>query len=250
MALTGACPGTVLVQIATGTSSGLPVFVGATIGGMLWSRFGYCVKCRDPTASKSNDKDCTCTEDEPTIYAATQISETQAVFIYNVFCYALVLSASYLMPNISSSPRLNPVIGGLAIGAAQAASLVLTGSAIGVSTAYETIGDYLDRFIGVSMNKNGAQPSLNPVAFVFGMLCGSWGLTKVLDVRAIEETAHISWVQALIGGVALIIGARTAGGCTSGHGISGMSTLSKSSFLTVGSMFGGGIAVSALLKHW
>jgi uncharacterized membrane protein YedE/YeeE len=143
---------------------------------------------------------------------------------------------------------LNPIVGGLIIGAAQAASLVITGSAIGVSTGYETIGDYINRFIGLSTNTDAPLPPSNPVVFILGMMGGSWVLGKVLAVRVIEETVDISWARALIGGAALIIGARTAGGCTSGHGISGMSTLSKSSFLTVGSMFIGGIAISALLK--
>lgn len=248
MALTGACPGTVLVQIATGTSSGPLVFVGAVLGGMLWSRFGYCVKCKDSTASGSNKRDSSCTEDESTVYASTRISESQAAFIYNIFCYILVISASYLAPHASGSPHLNPIVGGLIIGAAQAASLVITGSAIGVSTGYETIGDYINRFIGLSTNTDAPLPPSNPVVFILGMMGGSWVLGKVLAVRVIEETVDISWARALIGGAALIIGARTAGGCTSGHGISGMSTLSKSSFLTVGSMFIGGIAISALLK--
>ena len=42
-----------------------------------------------------------------------------------------------------------------------------------------------------------------------------------------------------VGGILLVFGARLAGGCTSGHGLSGMASLSIASFVTVASMFAG-----------
>lgn len=57
----------------------------------------------------------------------------------------------------------------------------------------------------------------------------------------------ISVGRAILGGVSMVFGARMAGGCTSGHGISGMSTLSVSSIVTVASIFAGGIGFTALL---
>lgn len=44
----------------------------------------------------------------------------------------------------------------------------------------------------------------------------------------------------VVGGVALVYGSRIAGGCTSGHGISGMAQLSVASLVTVAAMFGAG----------
>jgi len=44
----------------------------------------------------------------------------------------------------------------------------------------------------------------------------------------------------------LIVGARIAGGCTSGHGISGIAKLSYSSLITVAAMFIGGMGVGIL----
>jgi len=57
----------------------------------------------------------------------------------------------------------------------------------------------------------------------------------------------ISNARAVFGGAVMVVGARIAGGCTSGHGISGMSQLSVSSIISVVSMFGAGILGSALL---
>jgi len=46
----------------------------------------------------------------------------------------------------------------------------------------------------------------------------------------------------------LTLGARIAGGCTSGHGLSGAGLLFLPSFVAVPAMFGGGIATAFLLK--
>jgi uncharacterized membrane protein YedE/YeeE len=45
----------------------------------------------------------------------------------------------------------------------------------------------------------------------------------------------------------MLFGARIAGGCTSGHGISGMAQLSAGSTLAVAAMFAGGILTAMLL---
>lgn len=50
----------------------------------------------------------------------------------------------------------------------------------------------------------------------------------------------------LIGGLIMAFGARIAGGCTSGHGLSGLSSLSFSSLVTVVAMFGAGVATQML----
>lgn len=48
---------------------------------------------------------------------------------------------------------------------------------------------------------------------------------------------HVFPLRAVIGRVALVLGATIAGGCTSGHGTSGLAALSKSSLVTMGAMF-------------
>jgi len=45
----------------------------------------------------------------------------------------------------------------------------------------------------------------------------------------------------------MTFGARLGGGCTSGHGLSGLSAMSFSSLLTVGAMFGAGILTQKLM---
>lgn len=80
------------------------------------------------------------------------------------------------------------------------------------------------------------------------MLMGTRRLSDFLGMSPVIESTQISVARAMVGGAALIVGARTAGGCTSGHGISGLSPLSKVSFVTVAVMFAGGIGLSSLLR--
>ena len=54
---------------------------------------------------------------------------------------------------------------------------------------------------------------------------------------------------AFLGGFVMLLGARIAGGCTSGHGISGIAQLSVGSTLAVAAMFAGGILTAMLLRR-
>ena len=56
-------------------------------------------------------------------------------------------------------------------------------------------------------------------------------------------------VQAFLGGVLLLFGARLAGGCTSGHMISGISQLTVGSFVFGVSIFASGIIVARMLYN-
>jgi hypothetical protein len=55
------------------------------------------------------------------------------------------------------------------------------------------------------------------------------------------------WVGAFLGGALLLFGARLAGGCTSGHGISGGLQLALSSWTFLMAMFGAGIVTAFTL---
>jgi uncharacterized membrane protein YedE/YeeE len=54
---------------------------------------------------------------------------------------------------------------------------------------------------------------------------------------------------AFLAGFVMLLGARIAGGCTSGHGISGMAQLSVGSTVAVAAMFAGGILAATLLRR-
>ncbi len=54
----------------------------------------------------------------------------------------------------------------------------------------------------------------------------------------------------VLGGFLVGFGARWAGGCTSGHGITGLATLQPASFLAVAGFFAGGLFVTWVVLPW
>ena len=68
-------------------------------------------------------------------------------------------------------------------------------------------------------------------------------------VHAIETSTGRRYRDAFLGGVLIIFGARLAGGCTSGHIISGITQLAISSILFAAAVFGSGMLTARLLKR-
>ena len=83
-------------------------------------------------------------------------------------------------------------------------------------------------------------------AFSGGEITGEW-LPPMWEARFGEATVGLRAAVAIFGGMLMAFGARLAGGCTSGHGISGTLQLSVGSWIAVICFFIGGIAVAMLL---
>jgi uncharacterized membrane protein YedE/YeeE len=86
-------------------------------------------------------------------------------------------------------------------------------------------------------------------AFASVLLSGTFQLQWVPDLwqTAFGNTPVLRLVVALVGGVLMGIGSRWAGGCTSGHGITGTLQLAVSSWLAVICFFISGIATAMLI---
>jgi uncharacterized membrane protein YedE/YeeE len=232
MALTGACPGTILPQLATGIPSAPPVLLGSLLGGILYSYFRGLLK------AKLGDKEAF---EKPTLYQKLGTSEEGALCMYVLLCGTVVAIANALSP-AGGEVLLDPVLGGVAIGGAQVASLALTGNTLGISGAYEQVGDL---FWWAVSSHSGARPSIRSTAFALGTVLGALSLSRLV-VLPTSPKVEIGALKSVVGGVMLLFGSRLAGGCTSGHGISGMSQLSVASLVTVAAMFGGGIGWAAI----
>lgn len=231
MTLTGACPGTVLVQMALGIKSAWNVAVGGVLGGIAFAKAGDALKRPQNSATDKENH---------TVQEKTGLSTPSVVFIYEALCILMITAANHLAP--TQNHWLDPIIGGLLIGLAQATSVLFTRNTLGVSSAYQDIGKY---FWSILEGKTG--PGLSNIVFASGVIAGSKIISQYVPISP-DNGPAISTPAAVAGGFAMIFGARLAGGCTSGHGISGMSTMSFSSFITVASMFGGGIAAAFLIR--
>lgn len=238
MALTGACPGTVLPQLATGIPSATYVLLGHLLGGAIYSKLGR------PLVKKHLSKE---EMEKPTIYEKLGTGKGSGLLGFEALCWGFIAAASYF----SSSPKaslVNPIVGGLLIGGSQLTSLALTGNTLGISTAYEQVGDLFWYFTSaLDSNSTTSKPSIKSTAFALGTILGSFALLHTFTVPA-PVGVQIGKIQAVVGGVLLIFGSRLAGGCTSGHGISGMAMLSTASVAAVAAMFAGGMGLSALIR--
>jgi len=58
----------------------------------------------------------------------------------------------------------------------------------------------------------------------------------------------LSITRSVLGGILMIIGARVAGGCTSGHGLTGSSELGIESFIALIGMFATGIITGMIFR--
>ena len=88
-----------------------------------------------------------------------------------------------------------------------------------------------------------------------GILIGSFGASmadKSFKLESVPpiwkdrfgEGVPVRAVGAFLGGIVAMFGARLAGGCPSGHGLSGLMQLSISGFIAMAGFFGGGILVA------
>jgi uncharacterized membrane protein YedE/YeeE len=80
-------------------------------------------------------------------------------------------------------------------------------------------------------------------------LTGEW-LPAMWEARFGTDSFAWRMAAAVLGGMLMAFGARLAGGCTSGHGISGALQLSVGSWIALLCFFAGGIPTAMLLFRW
>ncbi|RHZ66768.1 YeeE/YedE family protein [Aspergillus thermomutatus] len=246
MTLTGACPGTVLVQVGTGVSSGRYALLGGLLGGLLYASVAR-VLGRQPGASCA----ATTGKTDNSLPGKLGISPGTATLAFQTMCVSLIVAAKYLAPGHAHA-AVDPIVGGILIGLAQLASLLMTKAPVGVSTSYEDIGRWvwgsINRGASVepvsSREQKPALPLTKSVCFAGGILAGSYLISRMVPELVRADALPIAPLRGVLGGLVMVFGARVAGGCTSGHGISGMSMLGTSSIITVASMFAGGIGLA------
>ncbi|KAI5203662.1 hypothetical protein E4T39_04115 [Aureobasidium subglaciale] len=241
MALTGACPGTVFVQAGAGLPSGIFVLGGGILGGLLFvSAQPTITKLRENSSSK------VATNSELTVSKSMGVSPWIVVAMWEIMCFGMLQLLSGLeSPSTATRALVSPVLGGLLIGAAQACAIALTRHTVGTSGAFEDVGRWLRNVISGDASKG---PITASVMFDAGIMSASALLARFLLPAAAAQASSqlVTPTVAVAGGAVMAFGSRLAGGCTSGHGISGMATFSWASLVSVGSMFAAGVLTAAL----
>ncbi|CAF1472021.1 unnamed protein product [Adineta ricciae] len=262
MVICGSCPGTVFVQIGSGIINSL----FTALGGLLGTYFYYILIHERVSREKL----------PPTSLVLRRLNEVlhvHSVIVHVVFGLGLLGIAvglefvipwkSDLNPRLLAQGTLNPddAIGyifgmaawppsacGAGVGLLQLFFMFFLEKSLGMSSAFTVVAAQICRIKPIGR----ALPSLNSFAYgvknyvAFLVALGAIGgsalsssLSQTIPLGAENGTNIFS---SILGGFLLLLGARCAGGCTSGQGISGMTHLLLGSFLTTACIFGGGIA--------
>lgn len=162
-------------------------------------------------------------------------------------------------------PALPPEVAGPALGLVNVASMATSGHPLGVTSAFEDAAALLARRLAPdAMRTNAYLQARDDVpragwewALLAGLALGSRASARAADVR--PPTVPERWARrfgpeparrdlaAFVGGALLMLGARCARGCTSGHGISGTAQLALSSWTFMPMAFGVAAAVARAL---
>jgi hypothetical protein len=141
-----------------------------------------------------------------------------------------------MIPTFPNAMPVEGFIGGLLIGLAAAIMLLGLGRIAGVS-------GLAARATGIA--DTGA-PRNVAIAFVVGLPLGAFLIARTLGTIQVSFPTSI-W-PLIIGGLLVGYGTRLGSGCTSGHGVCGLSRLSPRSMVATGMFMASGFVTVGLLR--
>jgi uncharacterized membrane protein YedE/YeeE len=158
----------------------------------------------------------------------------------------------------------SPYVAGVGIGILSCLTFLLSDKPIGCSTAFSRTSGMIEKLFrgGIVAEKayyKRFAPSIEwEWMLVVGIFIGAFLSAKLSSqfqpmwvplkwASTFGNSSTARWAVALIGGTIMGMGARWAGGCTSGHGISGTLQLAVSSWIAVICFFIGGVATAMFI---
>ncbi len=164
-----------------------------------------------------------------------------------------------------SGPAWSPYLVGGLIGLLVCASMLWAGKPIGASSAYATLAGLIGMRLAPRRTADTCfyrkePPRFNDsvvfiIATALGAFLAAWHggeltgrmLPPFWEDQFGEGALGHRAAFALAGGALMAFGARLAGGCTSGHGISGAAQLSVASWIALLCFFAGGVVAAHLI---
>jgi len=158
----------------------------------------------------------------------------------------------------------NPYVAGALSGLLGIASVALAGKFMGASTTFVRASGMMEKIVAPEWVANSAYYISKGVQvdwqflFVIGIFIGallSSVSTKTFAWQSVPDmwksryggNVGLRAVVAFVGGIIAMYGARLAGGCPSGHGLSGLTQMSISGFVSAACFLGGGIIMAAIV---
>lgn len=167
--------------------------------------------------------------------------------------------------SVFTATSWSPYAAGIGIGLLSWLSFLISGKPIATSTTFARTGGMIEEMI--TGEKASQRPYYKKIKLqinwqwmlVIGVVIGSF-LSAIISgdfqvgvwipslwASAFGDSALLRVLVAVAGGIILGFGARFAGGCTSGHGISGTLQLAVSSWVSAIFFFIGGIITAHLI---
>ena len=192
-----------------------------------------------------------------------------AAIIVAAAAFSLVASPAWAQqpttsPEAYSGPAWSPYVVGALIGVLSMFTFYFSNKPLGASTAYARMAGMIGSVVAPKHTKSlkfyqDKKPVVDwEVMLLLGVIGGAFlaaWLGGELTLRWVPpmwearfgESIGLRLAAAFAGGLLMAFGARLAGGCTSGHGISGTMQLSVGSWIAVICFFVGGIATAMLM---
>lgn len=160
----------------------------------------------------------------------------------------------------------SPYLAGVLTGLTLILSVLISGKYLGASTTFAISAGMIEKIVSPDhvsgleyFQKYNLQINWQWM-FVFGILIGSF-VSSIISKSFTRQAIPPMWekrfgssivkraVIAFIGGFLVLYGARLAGGCPSGHGLSGFAQMSISGYVSLTCFFVGGAVVARILYN-
>lgn len=232
MAILGYCPGTMAVSLGEGSLDALTGIIGGLFGGYV---FTLLLPGMKGLIGKNLGK----------ISVFTLVGDDKFLYFLLVFVIgAFLIWAAFEISKNKFKSNKKWIVAGISLAVLNVIVFLkfTTNRPIGASTSYPYLADLLFGATNNSYFQKIATPGRWEVIFLLGAILAAFiGALLKNDFKL--RLIHTNWekykgnsalkriIWAFVGGFILIFGARLAGGCTSGHIISGGMQLAISSFV-------------------
>ena len=132
------------------------------------------------------------------------------------------------------------VIGGLVIGLASALYLLGNGRIAGIAGIVASP-------LRAVLSGSGLASERTRLLFIGGLLAAPWLWSLVRPLPSMQ--VDVGWLGIVAAGLLVGVGVRMGNGCTSGHGVCGLSRFSLRSLVNVLAFMGAGFATVFVLRH-
>ena len=240
MAILGYCPGTLAVSLGEGSIDALFGIIGGLFSGLIYTLLA-------PTTKGILGPDL----GNISLFSAIGSYPFSFSFLIVIIAAAFIRVAFWLN-KLEKAKDYKWLYAGIALAVLNVIVFLtsLTDRIIGASTSYPYVADQLTGITGNDYFAKIQAPGHWEMVFLFGafisavvisILKKEFKLTVIhsnwLKYKGDSKTERLIW--SFVGGFILIFGARMAGGCTSGHILSGGMQLAASSLVFAVFVFGG-----------